>query len=122
MVAVIVKEIIGKESIGPEPCVGILEGVGRGAHRPDTSRRAVAKAVPRNSSACRASYLRECRGIKMSSTRLSAFVVLLLGPLAACSPTPNAPPASAGAQPAQALATAPPVVEPPADAAAADLP
>jgi len=60
--------------------------------------------------------------MEMSSTRLSVFVVLLLGPLAACSPTPNAPPASAGAQPAQALATAPPVVEPPADSAAAGLP
>jgi rare lipoprotein A len=58
----------------------------------------------------------------MSSTRPFAFVVLLLGPVAACSPTPHAPPASAGAQPAQALATAPPVVEPPADSAAAGLP
>jgi rare lipoprotein A len=55
--------------------------------------------------------------MEMSSTRLSAFVVLLLGPLAACSPSSNAPPASAGAQPAQALATAPPVVPLPADSA-----
>jgi rare lipoprotein A len=58
----------------------------------------------------------------MLSTRLCAFVVLLLGPLAACSPTPNAPPALAGAQPTQALATPPPVVTPPAGSAAADPP
>ena len=55
----------------------------------------------------------------MSSARLSALVVLLLGPLAACTPPPKAPSASAGAQPpAEALATAPPVVPPAADSAA----
>ena len=59
--------------------------------------------------------------MELSSARLSALVVLLLGPLAACTPPPKAPSASAGAQPAEALATAPLVV-PPVEDSAADAP